>query len=60
MDGNPMFLNPFLQFATDVFRAVVNPCCARLAAPFDNPAQTLDGALCTQGKVGLDADDYAI
>ena len=34
-DGNPLFLSPFHQIFTDVFRAVINPNGAGLAAPFD-------------------------
>jgi hypothetical protein len=34
-DGNPLFLSPFHQHFTDVFRAVVDPYCAGFAAPFN-------------------------
>ncbi len=39
LDGDPMFLGPYQQLATDVFRAVVDPYGAGLAAPFDDPVQ---------------------
>ena len=35
LDGNPMFRRPFHQLFADVFRAVVDPNGAWLAAPFD-------------------------
>jgi hypothetical protein len=35
LDGDAAFLGPDQQLATDVFRAVVDPYGARLAAPFD-------------------------
>ena len=37
LDGNPMTRGPFLQLFTDVFRAVIDPNSAGLAAPFDDP-----------------------
>ena len=36
-DGNPMLFRPFHQLFTDVFRAVINPNGAWLAAPLDDP-----------------------
>ena len=35
LDGNPLFLGPDQQLATDVVRAVVDPDGAGFAAPFD-------------------------
>ena len=35
LDGNPLFISPFQQLFADVFRTIVNPNGARLAAPFD-------------------------
>ena len=35
LDGDAPFLGPDQQLATDVFRAVVDPCGAGLAAPLD-------------------------
>jgi hypothetical protein len=35
LDGDAVFLGPYQQLATDVFRAVVHPYDAGLAAPFD-------------------------
>ena len=42
LDGNPLFVGPDQQLATDVFRAVVDPYGAGFAAPFDDPVQAPD------------------
>ena len=39
LDGDAPLFGPDQQLATDVFRAVVDPCGAWLAAPFDDPVQ---------------------
>ena len=49
LNGNSLFSGPFSDF-TDVFRPVVVPCGAGLAAPFDDAAQAPDGPSGGQGK----------
>ena len=39
IDLNVARLSPIPQFATDIFRAVINADCLRLAAPFNDPVQ---------------------
>jgi hypothetical protein len=51
LDGNPMFLGPFHQLFTDVFRAVVHPDGAGLAPPFDDPVEAADDPFGWQREV---------
>ena len=44
LDRNPMFLRPFHQLFTNVFRAIVDPNGSCLAATFDDPVQAADDA----------------
>jgi hypothetical protein len=48
LDGNPLLFSPFHQFFADVFRVVVHPNGAWLAAPRDDPIQAPDHTLCWQ------------
>ena len=59
-DGNSLFLSPFHQFFTDVFRAIINTNSAGLAAPFDDPVQAADDAFGWQREVHLDAQTLAV
>ena len=45
LDGDAPFPGPDQQLAADVFRAVVDPYGAGLAAPFDDPVETSDDPL---------------
>jgi len=42
LDRNAMFFSPFHQLFTDVFRAIVDPNSAGLAAPLDYPVEASD------------------
>jgi len=42
LDGNPLFLGPYQQLATDVFGAVVDPYGAGFAAPFYDAVKAPD------------------
>ena len=55
LDCNPLFLGPYQQLATDVFRAVVHPNGAGLAAPFDDPVQAANDTFGGPRDVDLNA-----
>jgi hypothetical protein len=59
-DGNPLFPGPFDQLSTDVFRAVIHPFGAGLAAPFDDPIQAADHAPGGKRKVYPDPQTVAV
>ena len=59
-DGNPMFLGPFHQFFTDVFRVVVHPDRAWLATPFDDPVQAANDPFGWQREIHFDAQPFAV
>jgi len=46
LDGNPVFLSPFLQLFADIFGAVVHPYGARFTAPFDDAIKAPDDPFC--------------
>lgn len=58
LDGDLPLLGPFHQLAADVFRAVVDPNGAWLAAPFDDPVQTTDDPFGGQREIHLDAQPF--
>ena len=60
LDGNPMFFSPLHQLFTDVFRAVVNPNGAWLAAPFNNPIKAPDDSFGEQREIRFDPRPFAI
>ena len=51
LNGDATFLGPDQLLATDVFRAVVDPYCAGLAAPFNDPVQAPDDPFGWQREV---------
>ena len=59
-DGNPMFLVPDQQLATDVFRAVVDPYRPGFTTPLDNSVQTADDPLGWQREIHFDAQPFAV
>ena len=60
LDGNPMFLGPFRQLSTDVFRAIVHPNGAGLSAPFNDAVKAPDDSFGGQAKIDLDAQTFAV
>ena len=42
LDGNALFLSPFQQLATDIFRAIINPNYSWFSTPLDDPVQAAD------------------
>ena len=60
LDGNPMFLGPFHQLFTDVFRAIVDPYGARFAPPLDDPVQAANDPFGRQRKIDLDPQPFAV
>jgi hypothetical protein len=60
LDGNPMFLGPFLQLFTDVFGAIIDPNGPGFSTPFENAVKSPDHTLSGQGKVDLDAEALAV
>ena len=55
-----MFLGPFHQLVADVFRAIINPDGAWLAAPFDDAIMAPDDAFGGQREIHLDAQPFAV
>ena len=60
LDRNTMLLSPFPQRFTDVFRAIVDPDRARLAAPFYGPVEAADDPFCGQREIYLDPQPFAV
>ena len=60
LDRDTAFPGPDQQLATDVFRTVVDPDGAWLAAPFDDPVEASDDPLRWQRKVDLDAQALTV
>ena len=60
LDGNAPTRGPDQQLATGLFRAVLYPYCAGLAAPLDDRVKASDDPLCWQREVDLEAQSFAV